>query len=257
MGTPEDDDTMMQESMKLTATAVTTTESKPVGFGGCVTHQFPAESDRCVVVRLRGFEQNPESCQSSCGWVWQASFPGGDELAELLPPALAAKMSQWVRDDMSDRLNRHCRRFVTGGRLHTLIFGLIFMMMLLMSIARVALPAENHKPDGEKTDHSGIIGPNLLFYPGLPLAFILPLLAFTLWTVCVRNPEVDKAITAECQALTDESHGVYVVQFTTWIASCDGKKEPSKQLKYITLRLADGADAVRGPDWCIRSRRRI
>jgi len=246
MGTPEDDDTMTQESMKLTAQSETavTTVSKPVGFGGCVTHQFPADSGVCVVIRLRGFEQNPESCQSSCGCVWQASFPGGDELAELLPPALAAKMSQWVRDDMSDRLNRHCRRFVTGGRLHTLIFGLIFMMMLLMSITRVALPAVSDKTDREEADHSGIINLKFLFYPGLPLAFILPLLAFTLWTVCVRNPEVDKAITTECEALTDESHGVYVVQFTTFIASCDGKKEPSKQLKYITLRLADGADAV-------------
>merc|ERR1711998_295102 len=144
-------------------------------------------------------------------------FPSGDELSALLPPGLASKIPDWCRNDLSDRLNRHCRRYVTGGKFYAIVCSALLCMMI---ITLVVLPLAKHdkdpKGDGDPSKLSYI---SLLFYPGLQVAIVIPLLLYTLWAQCVRNPGVDSDIRAECEAFSEESHGVYLVQFTTFNAS--------------------------------------
>merc|ERR1711988_1059853 len=162
--------TMAYSIMPLTPTVgqgeIAFTAEK-VGLGGCVTHNFPEENDGCVNIRLVGFEQHPSSCASSCGCAWQCVFPSGEELQQVLPPTLARKMDSSVCDELSWRLNQHCRRYITGAKFSVAVYGSVFFLLLLSLL----LPAWKSM---------GILGregaPNWIFYPGVQVVTVLLLL---------------------------------------------------------------------------------
>merc|ERR1712146_455887 len=137
----------------------------------------PEENDGCVNVRLQGFEQEPSNCTKLC--VSQSSFPSGDELAKLLPVHLTRKIQPSACSDISLRLNHQCQRYITGGAHMLFMFLAIFCMFLSMMAVMIwnAAAAANAKED-EKDDG----GPNWIFYPVLPLLFMLPTL---FWALCV------------------------------------------------------------------------
>merc|ERR1711918_76139 len=199
--------TQTMEYAKMQTTQQPTTTMEPVGYCSCMQHAFPEENDGCVNVRLQGFEQEPSNCTKLC--VSQSSFPSGDELAKLLPVHL------------------------TGAKHMLLTFLAIFCMFLSMMAVMIwnAAAAANAKED-EKDDG----GPNWIFYPVLPLLFMLPTLFWALWVVCVRNPQVDRAMEAEREALSTKS---YKLSFTSCNVSLDRKPNPSNMLKYVTVRVID------------------
>jgi len=218
------------EYAKMEATQQPSTTTEPVGLCSCATHAFPEENDGCVNVRLRGFEQDPDSwCKQTC--VSHSSFPSGDELVEVMPAHLTRKIQPSACSDISWRLNQHCQQYITGAKHMLITFLAIFCMFLLMLAVSVwnAAAAANAQ-EGEEDDG----GPNWIFYPLLPLLFVLPTLFWSLWVVCVRNPQVDRSMEAECEALSSKT---YKLSFTSCIVSLDRKPNPSNMLKYVTIRI--------------------
>merc|ERR1711988_1764652 len=222
--------TQTMEYAKMQTTQQPTTTMEPVGYCSCVQHAFPEENDGCVNVRLQGFEQEPSNCTKLC--VSQSSFPSGDELAKLLPVHLTRKIQPSACSDISLRLNHRCQRYITGGAHMLFMFLAIFCMFLSMMAVMIWNAAAAANAKGMKRTTAAPTGFSTLC---CPCSSCCPP-SSGLCGLCVRNPQVDRAMEAECEALSTKS---YKLSFTSCNVSLDRKPNPSNMLKYVTVRVID------------------
>lgn len=216
--------------------AAAATEKVAVGWRGCVTHDFPANTEeyRVVNIRIIGFEQNPSSCASSCGCVSRASFPDAEVIDTRLGDMIDALPST-VWKDMIDRFNRHCRRYVTGGRMNGMSVVLVLFCVLCVVTLQIwnsAAAASGSRDGGDDG------GPKWWLFPILPGVACVLTICYMMWVICVRNKSVDKAMRDECAALSAQREykaGGVSLSFTTFIASIDKKNNPANMLKYVTV----------------------
>merc|ERR1711939_344881 len=188
--------------------------SKNVGCCGCEQHEFPTENEQVAIFLLKGFEAEPNSC--TC-LTWTCEFPDPDQLQGSLPSGLSSRIHPQKCIDISNRLNKCCRRYVTGG---FYVFGLIVFIASHL-IWTFGFRASEGIPKLMKLI--------------VTVVWFLIMISYFMYVQCVHFPDVDRAMEAECEAITAESQRRYVVEFTNVLVSIDRQKDPWNWLKYVTI----------------------